>query len=72
MKAIEVKPDMQVNLFCPTCRRQTKQAMVEGLQFHCTVCCQDHTLEENTQQAMHALMELMRESQKAVQKLTTH
>ena len=67
---IEIKPDMRVDLFCPTCKRTTPQAMLEGLLFHCTICCENHTLEENTQQTNIALRELMRASQQASGKIS--
>jgi hypothetical protein len=58
------KPDRQFELLCPTCRRVTKQAHLEGSEFVCGICCEVHDLSlPPTNQSLQTLIELIKQRQ---------
>lgn len=70
MRIAKPKPDIQVELYCPTCKRITKQAHIEGFDWCCTICVEVHTLDlPNTSETLKQMMEFMSDQQHLAKKI---
>lgn len=65
----QVKNDIQILLPCPTCKRRTLQAHLEGDEFWCTICAEVHALAPGSFEMLQFTLDDMSAWQHAIKRL---